>query len=118
MFIFAHSEIKNDIRQIAGLTLKGIMERSFSQICDDNIEYFKTKILEVYNESNNIIKRTISILINTYVRLGGIEIWPGLLEFLITNLENESNYESSLETIQIIVEDSGAYIEDKNINVN
>lgn len=94
------------------------MERSFSHISDENIEYFKHKILEVYSDSNNIIKRTISILINTFIRLGGIEVWPKLLDFLLTNLENESNFETSIETIQIIIEDSGSYIEDRNINVS
>lgn len=94
------------------------MERSFASFGDENIEYFKNKILEIYSDSNPIIKRTISNLINTFIRLGGIDLWPELLEFLINNLNNEANYETAMETIQIIIEDSGAYIEDKNIDVN
>jgi len=93
------------------------MERSFADFNDDNLEYFKNMILEIYSNSNNIIKRTISNLINTFIRLGGIDLWPGLLDFLLTNLNNDANYDTTLETIQIIIEDSGAYIEDKNVNV-
>lgn len=95
------------------------MERSFTNFNDENIEYFKNKILEIYFDSNVIIKKTISNLINTFIRLGGIDLWPELLDFLINNLNNnDANCETSMETIQIILEDSGAYIEDKNINVN
>jgi hypothetical protein len=73
----------------------------------------------MYFDSNNVIKKTISNLINTFIRLGGIDLWPELLDFLIRNLNNyEANCETTLETIQIILEDSGAYLEDKNINVN
>jgi len=93
------------------------MERSFANLSDENLDFFKKKILEIYYDSNNIIKRTISNLINTFIRLGGIDLWPELLEFLINNLNFEANYETVMETIQIIIEDSGAYIEDKNINV-
>ena len=93
------------------------MERSFANLSDENLDFFKKKILEIYYDSNNIIKRTISNLINTFIRLGGIDLWPELLEFLINNLNIEANYETVMETIQIIIEDSAAYIEDKNINV-
>lgn len=94
-----------------------MMERSFADFSDENLEYFKNKILEIYSDSNITIKRTISNLINTFIRLGGIDFWPELLQFLINNLNNEANYETAMETIQIIIEDSGAYIEDKNVNV-
>jgi hypothetical protein len=93
------------------------MERSFANLSDENMHFFKKNILEIYSDSNNIIKRTISNLINTFIRLGGIDLWPELLEFLINNLNIEANYETVMETIQIIIEDSAAYIEDKNINV-
>ena len=118
VFIFTHSEIGSEIRQYAGLILKGLMERSFVNFTEDNIEYFKNKILEVYAEQNNIIKKTLSNLINTFIRHGGIEIWPELLNLLMVNLDNELNYEISIETIQILIEDSGSYIEDKFLVVN
>jgi len=94
------------------------MERSFTNFNDKNIEYFKNKLLEIYFDPNLIIKKTISNLINTFVRLGGIDQWPELLDFLIKNINNyDANCETSMETIQIILEDSGAYIEDKNVDV-
>jgi transcriptional regulator len=118
MFIFSCQEIPVEIRQKSGLTLKGIMERSFSTFNDDNISYFKNKILENYSDANNTIKRITSILINTFITLDGIEQWQDLLNFLMSNLSNAKNYEMSMETIQIILEDSGNYIEEKYLSVN
>jgi len=117
IFIFIHSEIKIEIRQYAGLILKGIMERQYSQLNDENIEYFKFEILKNFYDPNKIIQRTTSNLINTFVRLGGIDLWTELFDFLMNNINLESNYNASIETIQAIIEDSGAYIEEKKMNV-
>ena len=118
MFIFSCKEIPLEIRQKSGLTLKGIMERSFSNFNEVNISYFKIKILENYSDENNTIKRITSILINTFITLDGVEQWQDLINFLIYNLSNPKNYEMSMETIQIILEDSGSYIEEKYLSVN
>ncbi len=110
--------MKNEIRQYAGLILKGFMERSFAELTDENIEYFIVKVKEIYSEANIIIKKTCSNLINTFVRLGGFDLWPKLLNFLLENLKIDTNYESTMDTIQIIIEDSGMYLENRNSNVN
>jgi hypothetical protein len=117
MFIFSCKEIPIEIRQKSGLTLKGIMERSFANFNENNIAYFKNKILENYSDENNSIKRITSILINTFVTLDGFENWQNLINFLMSNLSNANNYEMSMETIQIILEDSGSYFEEKYLNV-
>ena len=108
---------KAEIRQIAGLTIKAIMERSFISLTEDSIEYFKSNILNCYNHSNYIIRKTISNLINTFIRNGGTEMWPEILNFLYDNLDSNISVEMSLETINIIIEDSAAYLEEKHINV-
>jgi hypothetical protein len=112
------SDIEIDIRQIAGLTLKGIMERSFLSLPEESIDYFKDNILTCYLDSNNVIRKTISNLINTFIRHGGTEMWPEILSFLNQNLDTDLGVGMSLETINIIIEDSGQYIEDKHNNVN
>ena len=117
MFIFSCKDIPIEIRQKSGLTLKGIMERSFSEFSEENISYFKDKIIENYSDVNNSIKRITSILINTFITLDGIEQWQDLINFLLSNLSDSKNYEMSMETIQIILEDSGSYIEEKYLSV-
>lgn len=117
MFIFSYKEIPIEIRQKSGLTLKGIMERSFANFNEENIAYFKQKVLENYSEENSSIKKITSILINTFITLDGVENWQDLINFLMTNLSNPCNYEMSMETIQIILEDSGSYFEDKYLKV-
>ena len=93
------------------------MERSFINLTEDSIEYFKEQIVKCYlansieNKSNQTIRKTISNLINTFIRLGGVEMWPEILEFLFKNLDQ--NAEMSLETLNIIIEDSGSHLEDK-----
>jgi len=93
------------------------MERSFNNFNDNNLKYLKQKLMENYSTSNSIISRTNSILVNTFIRLGGIDLWPDLLEFLINKLNFEEEFESSLESIHLIVEDCGTFIEDKNSDV-
>lgn len=118
MFIFSCKEIPVEIRQKSGLTLKGIMERSFSDFNEENIFYIKTKIIENYSDENNSIKRITSILINTLITLDGVEQWEDLFNFLLSNFsQNEKNYEMTMETIQIILEDSGSFIEEKYLSV-
>jgi hypothetical protein len=105
-----------EVRQIAGLSLKGMMERSFVNLTEDAIEYFKVNILKCYLHNNPIIKKTISNLINTFLRHGGMEMWPEILYFLMDNLNSNSGVEISLETLNIIIEDSGSYLEENYSN--
>jgi len=117
IFIFSCKDIPVEIRQKSGLTLKGIMERSFSNFNEDNISYFKKKIIENYSDANNTIKKITSILINSFISLDGIDQWQDLINFLMSNLADVKNYEMSMETLQIILEDSGSYIEEKYLSV-
>lgn len=117
MFIFIHREVSVEIRQKAGLTLKGLMERSSGNLSEENISFFRQKILENFFDVNNTIKKITSILINCYINLFGIDQWQDLISFLIQNLSNANYYEISMETIQIILEDSGSYIEENYFDV-
>jgi hypothetical protein len=94
------------------------MERSFVSLPEDAIEYFKKDILKCYLHENSIIRKTISNLINTFIRHGGTEIWPEILDFLYKNLDSDIGVGMSLETLNIIIEDSGSYIEDKHNKVS
>ena len=77
------------------------------------IGYFKSNVLKNYLHPEIKIRKTISILLNTFLIQGGIEIWPELLDFLYENLEIETIAETSLETLNFILEDSGCIIEKK-----
>ncbi len=102
-----------DIRQISGLTLKSIMEKDFSSISEDSLSYLRENILRHYLHDNNRIRKTISIIINTYIKQSGLENWPELLDFLYNKLESDRGVEISLETINLITEDSGSLLEQK-----
>lgn len=103
---------------MAGLTLKGLIERSFISISEEAIEYFKANVLYCYLNCNITIRKTISNLINTFLRHAGSDSWPEILDFLNNSLNLNEAVEASLETINIILEDSGSSLEETNLDVN
>jgi hypothetical protein len=94
------------------------MDKAFVSISEDAILYFKNNVLASYLDQNITIRKTISNLINTFIRHGGMEAWPELLEFLFVNLDSDVSVSMSLETINIIIEDSGSLLEQKYSKVN
>jgi hypothetical protein len=117
LYILNDETIDLVIRQISGLTLKGVLERSFCSLKNEEISYFKSNILCNYMESQPVIRKTISNLLNTFFRLGGFESWPQIIEILSKFFINYSVAESALETIGIIIEDSGNLLELNNPSV-
>ena len=113
VYILNEESFELDIRQISGLTLKSIMEKDFSSISEDSLSYLRENILRHYLHDNNRIRKTISIIINTYIKQSGLENWPELLDFLYNKLESDRGVEISLETINLITEDSGSLLEQK-----
>jgi hypothetical protein len=89
------------------------MEKDFSSISEDSLSYLRQNILKNYLHDNCRIRKTISIIINTYIKQSGLENWPDLLDFLYNKLENDRGAEMSLETINLITEDSGSLLEQK-----
>ena len=113
VFLLNEEKVDLDIRQISGLTLKSIMEKDFSTISEESLTFFRENVLKNYLHENLKIRKTISIIVNTYVKQDGLERWPELLEFLYSNLETDTGAEMSLETINIVIEDSGSVLEAK-----
>ena len=113
LYILNCRDFNSDIRRISGLTLKGVLERSFNDLDEEEIEYFKQNVLNCYSDPNQQIRKTISNLVNNFLKLGGIEIWPQILELLYVNLDSEVASEMSLEIIVILIEDSGSFIQER-----
>jgi hypothetical protein len=44
-------------------------------------------------------------------------MWPEILDFLYKRLDSDVSVEMSLETINIIIEDSASYLEEKHTKV-
>ena len=89
------------------------MERSIGELSNEQIQYFKQNVFRSYLDSNINIRKTISNLINTFLRVAGLDMWPEILEILYNNLNHELGVEMCLETLNIIIEDSGPIIEEK-----
>jgi hypothetical protein len=90
------------------------MERSFLDLPEDFFEYFKQNITRHYLDPSHEIRKTISNLINTFLRLGGVEMWPEILDFLLSSLNSALGAETALETLNFIIEDSGSHLEEKS----
>ncbi len=107
IYILNNEDFDENTRQISALTLKGIMERQFNELEEEELNYFKKNILRSYLDKRPSIRRAISNLVNTYLRNGGIESWPEILEILYESLNNDVGVDMSLETLIMIFEDSG-----------
>ena len=103
----------NELRCLAGTTLKGQMEVNIQSFTNETIEYFKTSMLSCYFDRDVSIRKNITNLINTFIRHCGIDIWPELLELLEENINKKEGNEMSLETLNIILEDSPNIVEEK-----
>jgi transportin-1 len=114
VYILNDESLSPDIRQISGMTLKGIMERSFSTFSDESVQYFKDNITKCYLHKSHPIRKTISNLINAFIKQGQLELWPEILEFLYSNLDNNLTVNMSLETLILIIEDSGTDLEERS----
>lgn len=88
-----------------------MLERSFKELSEQEIEYFKENIFKCYLDNRVNIRKTISNLINTFIQTGGIDAWPQVFDILYLNLNDDIGVSMSLETINFILEDSGSVIE-------
>ncbi len=113
VYILNDETIEIKIRQVAGLTLKNTFEREFNTIPEVNLEYFKENILRHYFHENSVIRKTISIIINTFIQQGGLDLWHEILEFLFQNLDNKLASDNSIDTLNLIFEDTGNLMEEK-----
>jgi predicted nucleic acid-binding protein len=118
IYILNDENLDHNIRNISGLTLKGIIERQFNDLEEEEIKYFKKNIFKSYFDKIPTIRRTISNLLNSYLRKGGVESWSEILEILDESLNDDLAVEMSLETLVMIFEDSGHLLEEKYKDVN
>jgi hypothetical protein len=88
------------------------MERAFMEMQEEEIEFFKSNIFKCYLDKNANIRKTVSNLLNTFIRNGGFEKWPEIIEILCQNLNSDIAVSMSLETLNLIIEDSGLSIEE------
>ena len=102
------------IRQTAGLALKSQLETNFSNIDPQIIEYSKVMIMKAYDSEEQIISETAGNVISLILLRGGLNIWPGILDFLIEKLHSENNsiVFSAAKAVCFIIEDSGRAFEE------
>ena len=117
VYILNNEDLEDGVRQISGLTLKGIMERQFQELNEEDREFFKKNILKCYLHKKAAMRKTISNLINTFLRVGGLQMWQEILEILFEFLNNDVGVAMSLETLVIVIEDFGNVIQEKHYKV-
>lgn len=113
--IFGNGEDQDiQVRQTAGLALKSQIDMHFASINMQIIEYCKEMIMKAYMSSNKIIRETAGNVISLVIFRGGLNIWPGILEFFIQQFDNndEEAIESAVRAIWFVVEDSGRLFEE------
>ena len=113
LYIFNNKCFDLEIRQISGLTLKGLLDTSFESLPHDALSYFKGHVFDQYLCKNKKISCVISSLVNSFVKYSGIEAWPELPNYLYNMLLDGDTIMLALETIKIIIEDVGEYYEEE-----
>ena len=77
------------------------------------ISYFKKNIISCFFDKDFQIRKTVSNLINAFMRHFGMDAWPEILTLIEENLDTTIGNESSIETLNIILEDCQGEIDDK-----
>ena len=124
-FLVGYEQCNQPVRQVAGLTLKSQIDKYFSRLQMQTIEFIKTQLTSVFNSIDIKICKTVSQVMALIILRGGFNIWPELLQFLTKNLVvdcftndvelnrvNLSIIENSIHTIAIIIEDCSKMFED------
>ena len=77
------------------------------------ISYFKNNIISCFFDKDFQIRKTVSNLINAFMRHFGMDAWPEILTLIEENLDTTIGNESSIETLNIILEDCQGEIDYK-----
>lgn len=94
------------------------MEVNSRIFTNDTIEYFKPMLVSCFFDRDYQIKKTISNLINTFIRHFGMDAWPEVLDLIEDNLDKKEGNDMAFETLNIILEDFQGEIDDKfSINI-
>lgn len=113
IYILHSSSQPKEVRNLAGTVLKNHLEVNSSIFTNDTIEYFKSMLVSCFFDSDYQIKRTISKLINTFIRRFGMDAWPEVLDFIEDNLDKKEGNDMAVETLNIILEDLQGEKDDK-----
>ncbi|EAS07874.2 importin-beta amine-terminal domain protein (macronuclear) [Tetrahymena thermophila SB210] len=102
-----NNQIQLEIRHMAGVTLKSLVERNFEHIPEQNIQFIKQNLFQSFNDQQKAIRSAIGTLMTTIIYKGGFQKWPELIEFMIQNLEStdQGAIINSIDCISKIVED-------------
>ncbi|KAL4445472.1 hypothetical protein ABPG74_004546 [Tetrahymena malaccensis] len=101
------NQIQLEIRHMAGVTLKSLVERNFEHIPEHNIQFIKQNLFQSFNDQQKAIRSTVGTLMTTIIYKGGFQKWPELIEFMIQNLQStdQGAIINSIDCISKIVED-------------
>ncbi|XP_044489331.1 transportin-1-like isoform X1 [Mangifera indica] len=107
-FILARAEGKSaEVRQAAGLLLKNNLRTAYKSMAPANQQYIKSELLPCLGAADRHIRSTVGTIVSVFVQLGGITIWPELLQALLNCLDsNEINHmEGAMDALSKICED-------------
>ncbi|XP_031260063.1 transportin-1 isoform X2 [Pistacia vera] len=107
-FILARGEGKSvEVRQAAGLLLKNNLRTAYKSMAPANQQYIKSELLPCLGAADRHIRSTVGTVVSVFVQLGGISVWPELLQALVNCLDsNDINHmEGAMDALSKICED-------------
>jgi hypothetical protein len=79
------------VRQIAGLSLKAEVEKSFAMLSNETLDYIKERLLIAFYDPEVNVRRVVGSIMSAYMVRGGFYSWKGLIEFLTQNLSHHQD---------------------------
>lgn len=82
-----------EVRQAAGLLLKNNLRTAYKSMAPANQQYIKSELLPCLGAADRHIRSTVGTIVSVFVQLGGISVWPELLQALVNCLDsNDINH--------------------------
>lgn len=113
IYILNSTSQSKEIRNLAGTVFKSQLEINSRILTEDVISYFKANIISCFFDIDYQIRKTVSNLINTFIRHFGMDAWPEVLSLIEENLDKKEGNEISIETLNIILEDCQGEIDEQ-----
>ncbi|KAJ3360926.1 hypothetical protein HDU91_004216 [Kappamyces sp. JEL0680] len=114
-YILTSNEREN-IRTVAGLTLKNNLKAQWSALDLSILDYCKGCVLSALSDENSMIRKVAGSIITTCVAGGMIERWPQVLPKLMELLDRPDTIVGAFGALDKICEDSCAELDEKDPN--
>jgi transportin-1 len=113
-YIFNSQETEDDIRSIAGLSLKNSLPLKWNSLDPLILAYAKQSILKGLSDPSELVKKVAGSIITTIVTKGLIDQWPEVLQKLLELIQYPETAIGAFGALEKICEDSAERLDQQS----